>query len=38
MTPFTDKADYWLYSNVFSYLRQALNFKPIESNTVIVIT
>ncbi|GGI89181.1 agmatinase [Shewanella gelidii] len=37
MTTIADKADYSLYSNAFGYLRQPLDFKPLESDADIVV-
>ncbi|WP_133406669.1 agmatinase [Parashewanella tropica] len=37
MTTLADKPDYSLYSNAFGYLRQPLNFKPIESDADLVV-
>ncbi|BDM64524.1 agmatinase [Shewanella sp. NFH-SH190041] len=37
MTTIADKADYSLYSNAFGYLRQPLNFKPLESDADVVV-
>ncbi|MGI1988318.1 agmatinase [Shewanella glacialipiscicola] len=37
MTTIADKPDYSLYSNAFGYLRQPLNFKPLESDANVVV-
>ena len=37
MTTIADKPDYLLYSNAFGYLRQPLNFKPLESDANVVV-
>ena len=37
MTTLADKPDYSLYSNAFGYLRQPLDFKPVESNADLVV-
>ncbi|OEG75948.1 agmatinase [Shewanella colwelliana] len=37
MTTFADKPDYSLYSNAFGYLRQPLDFKPLESDADVVV-
>ncbi|MBM7072666.1 agmatinase [Shewanella sp. 202IG2-18] len=37
MTTLADKPDYSLYSNAFGYLRQPLDFKPLESDADIVV-
>ncbi|MGX2953406.1 agmatinase [Shewanella sp. JL219SE-S6] len=37
MTTLADKPDYSLYSNAFGYLRQPLNFKPLESDADVVV-
>ncbi|MBZ4679311.1 MAG: agmatinase [Shewanella sp.] len=37
MTTLADKPDYSLYSNAFGYLRQPLDFKPLESDADVVV-
>ncbi|KIO35232.1 agmatinase [Shewanella sp. cp20] len=37
MTTIADKPDYSLYSNAFGYLRQPLDFKPLESDADVVV-
>lgn len=37
MTTIADKPDYSLYSNAFGYLRQPLDFKPLDSDADIVV-
>lgn len=37
MTTIADKPDYSLYSNAFGYLRQPLNFKPLESDANVIV-
>ncbi len=37
MTTIADKPDYSLYSNAFGYLRQPLDFKPVQSDADLVI-
>ena len=37
MSTLADKADYSLYSNAFGYLRQPLNFRPVESDADVVV-
>ncbi|GIU46583.1 agmatinase [Shewanella algidipiscicola] len=37
MTTIADKPDYSLYSNAFGYLRQPLDFKPLQSDADVVI-
>lgn len=37
MTTLALKPDYSLYANAFGYLRQPLNFKPVESNADVVV-
>ncbi len=37
MTTLADKPDYSLYSNAFGYLRQPLDFKPLESDANLVV-
>ena len=37
MTTIADKPDYSLYSNAFGYLRQPLDFKPLDSDADVVV-
>ncbi|ABV87798.1 agmatinase [Shewanella pealeana] len=37
MTTIADKPDYSLYSNAFGYLRQPLDFKPLEGDADVVV-
>ena len=37
MTTIADKPDYSLYSNAFGYLRQTLDFKPLDSDADVVV-
>ncbi|MGL4639790.1 agmatinase [Shewanella sp.] len=37
MTTIAEKPDYSLYSNAFGYLRQPLDFKPLESDADVVV-
>jgi agmatinase len=37
MTTIAEKPDYSLYSNAFGYLRQPLNFRPLESDADVVV-
>ena len=37
MTTLADKPDYSLYSNAFGYLRQPLNFNPVETDADVVV-
>ncbi|MCF1430829.1 MAG: agmatinase [Shewanella sp.] len=37
MTTIADKSDYSLFSNAFGYLRQPLDFKPVESDADVVV-